>query len=515
MYGNEDDRRGVDDSTATDPTQEADDNNGRDVFTTVYMYMGNQVPDPNSSTSGSEITLNNFFMANGDDGDDLEDDLFQGTVDTGGNLTIDKPFYPNLRGPEVCNNITGIVKESENFGERNGQCSFEFAPTSTSYFINEGERPDNHGGNERHYYEDKRDYLADMAIMKEIQVMLTQSFGRNNRGFFYVMRGRLANILGRTKFSKQNWDTRIERICNITGFPRNLLNIIVEAKANVTGPITFVREQEEIFVTAVIDGVQHDIKVIRLREEINMANGVHLLGHLFVNDALGVDSNNVHFRARVSRVAIPRFVLFVESEETARIIRSSMFFTRSDTPGVVVCGKGYPTFYARFFIRMMTETPLFVKVFACTDINPHGVRIIQNLTSPIGSRAISVNAPESELCKFENVWWAGPFPSDVVSKLSEDSESYDEEFAQQLQKWKSNGASNDEDTLQSFLSNKGSGSFVNQGASDERKIELELMHERQIKVEGEAFEEELIKLLHCRIGAAIREEVGWDGNQVK
>ncbi|KAL7458370.1 hypothetical protein ACHAWC_010623 [Mediolabrus comicus] len=352
-----------------------------------------------------------------------------------------------------------------------------------------------------------------MAIMKEMQNMLMGSFGRNSRGFFYVMRSTLANILGREKLTKDNWDMRINRICCITGYPRNLLNIIVEAKANVMGPTTFVRDQEEFFVTKVIDGEQRDIKVIRLREEINMTNGVHLLGHLFVNDHLGVDSKNKHFRIKCRSETVPRFVLFVESEETAKIIRSSMFFLRRDTPGVVVCGKGYPSFYGRFFLRMMTKAPLFVKVFACTDVNPYGVSIIQRLTSSSGSRSSGrfVNAPESELCKFENVWWAGPFPSDVVKKLSQDSESYDKEFVKQVQHW----TSHDEDTLQSLLNKKGSGSFVNQGSSGQRKIELELMHQRKIKVEGEAFEEELINLLHSRIRAAIREENGWDGEHVK
>jgi len=277
-----------------------------------------------------------------------------------------------------------------------------------------------------------------------------------------------------------------------------------------------VREQEEFIVTAFIDGIQRKIKVIRLREEINMANGVHLLGHLFVNDSLRVDSNNVHFRAKINSGAIPRYVLFVESEETARIIRSSMFFTRSDTPGVVVCGKGHPPFYARHFIRMMTEAPLSVKVFACTDINPHGLKIIEGLTSTVGGRSTGrfVNAPESELCKLENVWWAGPFPSDVVPKLSQNSESYDEQFVEQLQHWKSTGVRNDEDTLNSLLTG-GNGSFVNQGSSNERRIELELMQERHINVEGEAFEDDIVHLLRSRIRAAIREEEGWNGGQVK
>ncbi|KAL7459346.1 hypothetical protein ACHAWC_011281 [Mediolabrus comicus] len=485
--------------------------NDRDVFRTVYIHMGNEVPDPNSITSGSEVMFDLFSGTNGDDGDDPEDDLFHRTDGTGtGNGSSEsdcKRFYANLLGPEVCNNITGIMKESETFGRRKNKNSFGFAPTTNSYFSNEGAPPNNHGGNERHYYSDQRDYLADMAIMKEIQVMLTGSFGRNQRGFFYFMRSTLANILGRKKITKDNWDMRIARICCITGYPRNLLNIIVEAKANVTGPITFVREQEEFYVDTVVDQKQCKIKVIRLREEINMTDGVHFLGHLFVNDYLGVDSKNVHFRARCYRETIPRYVLFVESEETAGIIRSSMFFTRRDTPGVVVCGKGYPPFYARFFIRMMMEEPWRLKVFACSDVNPHGLQIIERLTSS----GLVVNAPESELCKFENVWWAGPFPTDVVSKLSQDSESYDEEFVEQLQHW----TSNDEDTLQSLLNKKGSGSFVNQGSSGQREIELELMHQRKIKVEGEAFEDDLVQLLHSRIGAAIREEEGWDGKQVK
>jgi DNA topoisomerase VI subunit A len=494
---------------------------------TVYYHMGSVVPDPTSDTSSSEVSLEDFFLANGDEDEDDDDPevLFHQADGTDrSNLENDtKRFYLNLQAPKVFNNIHVIMEESKKFGKRNYRYSFGFAPTTTSYFSNESEGLNIDGGNERHYYEDTRDYLTDMAIMKEIQVMLMESFGRNNRGFFYVMRGRMAKNLGRDKLTKENWDMRINRICSITGYPRNLLNIIVEARANVMGPIKFVREQEEFIVTAFIDGIQQKIKVIRLREEINMANGVHLLGHLFVNDSLGVDSNNVHFRARISRGAIPRYVLFVESEETARIIRSSMFFTRSDTPGVVVCGKGRPSFYARHFIRMMTEAPLSVKVFACTDINPHGLKIIEGLTSTVGGRSTNglglangrfVNAPESELCKVENVWWAGPFPSDVVPKLSQNSESYDEQFVEQLQHWKSTGPNNDEDTLQSLLI-EGNGSFVNQGSSNERRIELKLMHERHINVEGEAFEDDIVHLLRSRIRAAIREEEGWNGGQVK
>ena len=474
---------------------------------TIFIKLGKVVNDPRYDGLYEAVDtwsddLDAVSEAQGND--DIEDSDDDDDVEAGHERwqSQQKSFYLNLKAKDVEKSLAEAIEESENYHTTNPDDSVFHSFKYDDFYIANRQKVFGGVAVQRHYYNNDVDYYADMCIMQEIIIMLQESNGMTQRGLYYALKGRLSVILQTTP-TKESFDDRINLICNITGWTRSELNIIVPSKSTVKGPLVLERK-EEIFHN--IPYGEEKVTVVRLAERIDFRSERQPLNHLIVNDFLGVDSHKEKFHPVVHRGTRPKVVLMVETTELADRIDSSLLFNPAPNdssssmkkiPVMVVCTGGAATFYPRFFLKRMTRGPFGAIPCATGDVGPHGFKIIQNLMKPMryDKVAQSFNDRETRLLEFLDdvrVIAVGPFASDVKMQIEKDAS-----FEDHLQEWKDSDAT----TLTSITDVGNLYSYVNVGVENEaRKADMELMREGNIKCEAEVFND-IVLMLYRRIKA--------------
>ena len=502
----------------------------------IYIQYGERVNDPNLEESvyepvdtwSDEVMEEDNEAAQGygdyeDEAEDNDDDDFEAEHDLVKQL--EKKFYLNLHWKESFNSLQNAIRESELYQifvrprVRSYKLDNDYVAKRLEVFgvteVRQYQYSNSDTSNDR-YYLSERDYLANQLIMQEIMLLLKHGHGLTQRGLYYTLKGRLSQTL-QTEATKENFDTRINLICNIAGRSRSELNIIVPSKSSVKGPMILEREEETFHN---IPYGNELVTVVRLKERIDFRSKRQPLNHLIVNDFLGVDAKEHRFHPRVHKEMKPVAVLIVETEAEAETIDSSLLLNPTGPndvgpsslekiPVMVVCNRGSAPFYSRFFVRRMTRGPFYALALATGDVGPQGFKLIQSQMRPMryNKDTCSFAGRETELVKLDKpVIAIGPFARDVKRQIEKD-----ESFRQHLQEWKDS----DTEMLASISYEGNKYAFINVGvANDARSDDMKLMRNDEIKCEAESFDN-IVSMLYRRIKAILEGRRdgrdGWKG----
>jgi len=267
---------------------------------------------------------------------------------------MEKRMCINLQAGPLYNQIRNIIKESEEYLDSAGKLSYSY-PTETiegrkkwlptSYTNNDSNIC---GSADRYTVADIEQCVWFEAIFAEIEKMLTGSYCRFQRGFWYFL---LSQLPEDNQITKVRFDEIITEVCNIIGASRIKLNIIVVSEGSFVAPLIFHREEEELTIT--IDGQPR--KVVRLAEEYDFTTPSQIPLSLLA-DFEKVDSMDVHFEIKAERKYVPKYFMAIEAAEVANNMfdQNSMWKAKNKS-GMVLHYKGTPKSYHRFLLWILQK----------------------------------------------------------------------------------------------------------------------------------------------------------------